>query len=144
MKRHFSLSVLKYLIVLTGISITLSLKAQTHTPRTVNVSPNCHGYWEYLPANYNSTTTKYPVIIYMHGGASYGDGSASSLNIMLQNEGIPYYINQGLFPATFPLNGGTTSFIVISPQFTTQPSPQEIKTVIDYVLQTYRVDLLRV
>jgi hypothetical protein len=63
---------------------------------------------------------------------------------MLKNEGIPYYIDKKLFPATFTVNGLTTSFIVISPQFVSVPTPLQVKDVLDYAVKTYRVDAARI
>jgi hypothetical protein len=118
--------------------------AQTHTPITATINSNCKGYWEYLPVNYANTNTKYPLIVYIHGAGSYGAGTTSSLQSLLTNEGITYYINQNLFPATFTVNGITTSFIVISPQFVQKASPANVKQVIDYMVQHYRVDEARI
>ncbi len=133
----------RYFILFAFFFLTSVLKAQTFLPKTVNVSSQCHGYWEYLPINYNSTTTKYPLIIYIPGAGGYGNGSASSLNPIL-NESLPYYINQNQFPATFPLNGGVTSFIVIAPQFFSLATPVQVKQVIDYMVSHYRVDMERI
>ena len=33
------------------------------------------GYYEALPANYSKTTSKYPVLIYIHGLGQRGDGT---------------------------------------------------------------------
>ncbi|HPG12593.1 MAG TPA: PKD domain-containing protein, partial [Chitinophagaceae bacterium] len=120
--------------------------SQTHTARTVNIpGANCGGYYEYLPVGYNSNnTTKYPVLIYIHGNGAYGNGSASAMNIVLQ-EGVPRIINLGQFPTSFTVNGQTTSYIVISPQFFSRASPLQTKNFIDYILNSnYRIDLNRV
>ncbi len=139
------LSCAKGRVLLLCLLASQLLFSQTHTARTVTINSKCRGYWEYLPVNYaGNTTTKYPLIFYIHGGGSYGNGTASAMNIMLSYEGIPYYINTGAFPATFTVNGQTTSFIVISPQFTSRPTPLEIKQVIDYMIPRYRIDTTRI
>lgn len=121
------------------------LHAQTHTPRTVSINAACGGYYEYLPANYNSTSGKYPLLIYISGGnGAFGNGTASSMAIIL-NQGVPRVINQNLLPTSFTVNGETTSFIIISPQFRYKPSPQEVNSFIDYIVSAYpRVDAERV
>ncbi|MBK7289824.1 MAG: PKD domain-containing protein [Chitinophagaceae bacterium] len=120
--------------------------SQTHTKKTVSI-PNgrCNGYWEYLPINYNSNTTaKYPLIIYIHGAGSYGNGSSSALDLVAR-EGVTRIINLNLFPSTFIVNGQVTSFIAISPQFISKPTPQEIGKVIDFILNRgYRIDSKRI
>ncbi|HEY8970798.1 MAG TPA: hypothetical protein VIM64_16940, partial [Puia sp.] len=119
---------------------------QTNTPRTVSINNNCGGFMEYLPADYpTAATKKYPTIIYIHGGASFGSGSTASLTAMANVEGVPLYIAKGWFPTSIVTPyGDTASFIAISPQFMRAPtSPQDVKAVIDYVLAHYRVDLNR-
>ena len=124
----------------------LTAISQTFTPITVNINANCGGYMEYLPAGYTTNTTKkYPTIVYIHGGASFGSGSTASLLTLQNVEGVPLYIANGQFPKSIVTPyGDTASFIAISPQFKTNPStPQDIKAVIDYVLAHYRVDTYR-
>ncbi|HEU4472670.1 MAG TPA: PKD domain-containing protein [Flavisolibacter sp.] len=120
--------------------------SQTMTAKTsVSMSSRTSGYWEYLPANYASNTSaSYPLIIYVHGAGSYGNGTASSLNLVVRNEGLPYYIYNNQFPSSFTVNGQTSSFIVIAPQFSSKAAPVDIKNIIDYVTSRYRVDLARI
>jgi predicted esterase len=71
------------------------------------------GFLEYKPADYNSTTTKYPLIIFLHGIGERGDGTT-----MLQDVtccGIPRIIRLG-HKMKFTWNGKTETFLVISPQ----------------------------
>ena len=132
-------------ILLSFLSVTLlfSAFAQTNTAKTVSITANCGGYYEYLPASYNSTTQKYPVVFYLHSAAVYGKGTSTDLQKLL-TEGIPYYINNKTFPASFTVNGQTSSFIVISPQFIAKPSMADVKAVIDYVSANYRIDKARI
>jgi poly(3-hydroxybutyrate) depolymerase/lysophospholipase L1-like esterase len=127
-----------------ALYITLASISQTLTAKTVTIVDRCHGYWEYLPLDYNSTAKKYPLIVYMHGAGGYGDGTASDLDKILQIEGLPHYISKDSFPSTFSANGHTTSFIVIAPQFVGKASPKEVGQVIDFVTQNYRVDGARI
>jgi lysophospholipase L1-like esterase/PKD repeat protein len=147
MIRHFSLFLYKLLCLVSFVVLTQFSNAQTHTARTVNIpNANCNGYYEYLPINYNTnTTTKYPLLIYIHGNGAYGNGSASAMNIVLQ-EGVPRVINLGQFPTTFTVNGQPpTSYIVISPQFLSRASPAQTRAFIDYILsRNLRIDLNRV
>ena len=72
------------------------------------------GFLEYKPADYNSnTTTKYPLIIFLHGIGERGNGTT-----MLQDVtccGIPRLIRLGN-KMKFTWNGKTETFLVISPQ----------------------------
>ena len=126
--------------------MSLVASSQTETPRTVTIDNNCGGYLEYLPASYSANPTKkYPTLIYIHGGSSFGSGTAAALAIMPTVEGVPYYIAQGTFPSSIVTPyGDTASFIAICPQFERTPiAPQDVKAVIAYVLAHYQVDLNR-
>jgi poly(3-hydroxybutyrate) depolymerase len=72
------------------------------------------GFLEYKPADYSSnTTTKYPLIIFLHGIGERGNGTT-----MLQDVtccGIPRMIRLG-HKMKFTWNGKTETFLVISPQ----------------------------
>jgi predicted esterase len=72
------------------------------------------GFLEYKPADYNTnTTTKYPLIIFLHGIGERGNGTT-----MLQDVtccGIPRIIRLG-HKMKFTWNGKTETFLVISPQ----------------------------
>jgi predicted esterase len=71
------------------------------------------GFLEYKPADYNQTTTKYPLIIFLHGIGERGNGTT-----MLQDVtccGIPRIIKLG-HKMKFTWNGKTETFLVISPQ----------------------------
>lgn len=128
------------------VCVLSSARSQTNTPITVKIDNNCGGYMEYLPAGYAaSTTKKYPTIVYIHGLASFGNGSTASLLSMAKVEGVPLYTTNGQFPTSIVTPyGDTASFIAISPQFINNPTtPQDIKAVIDYVLAHYRVDTYR-
>mgnify|MGYP001599972327 FL=1 len=120
----------------------LSAQVQTARPNTV-INAHCHGFYEYLPQGYGSGSATYPVIIFLHGSGEVGDGSAGSLPLVLRN-GPPKLINQGQFPVSFTVNGQSFKFIVISPQFSTWPSQQDVLDVVDYTLSHYRVDKTRV
>src|SRR5688572_2441324 len=71
------------------------------------------GFLEYKPADYDKTTTRYPVIIFLHGIGERGNGTT-----MLQDVtccGIPRMIRLG-HKMRFTWNGKTETFIVLSPQ----------------------------
>jgi hypothetical protein len=146
MRSIFTLFLCRALSILLFLPLGVStLSAQTHTPRTVAVNAACGGYYEYLPADYTTTTGKYPLLIYISGGnGAFGNGSASSMAILL-NQGVPRVIKQNLLPKTFTVNGETTSYIIISPQFRYKPSPVEVNTFIDYIVNAYpRIDQARI
>lgn len=130
----------KLCLLLSIMLFSTCLKAQTHTPITTHVTNNINGYWEYLPADYKTSTKSYPLMIFFHGVGEVGDGSTASLQNVLKN-GVPKLISQKLFPSSFTVKGKTYSFIVISPQFiNTSRSILELNQLIDYCCAKYRVD----
>lgn len=111
-------------------------------PVTYNVSANIQGYYKSLPARYDESTEKYPVIIWLHGGGQYGNGS-TDLPLIIE-EGIPKLLNEKKFPPSFTVNDEKFSFIVIAPQLTKKIFNSEIQTLVTYVKNTFRVDPSRI
>lgn len=98
----------------------------------------------YRPANFSTSIENFPVLFYFHGRGALGSGSSTGLAKIL-NEGVPYFIKNNQFPTSFTVNGITKSFLVISPQFKAQPTPNDIKAVIDYFLaRNYKIDAQRI
>ncbi|MET0635092.1 MAG: T9SS type A sorting domain-containing protein [Chitinophagaceae bacterium] len=142
--RNSKLFFLFSVLAIIQIVIPFSAKAQVLTPKYVSMTANTNGYYEYLPQGYNpSASTTYPVIITMHGTGEMGPGNSSSLSKLLNNGPIRT-INQGKFPTSFTVNGQTFKFIVIAPQFTAWPQPDQINKIIDYVLSKYKADASRI
>jgi dienelactone hydrolase len=101
------------------------------------------GYYEALPQEYNNTTKKYPLLVFIHGMGEVGNGS-SQLSLVLRN-GPPKLINQNHFPGSFSVNGQSLSFIVISPQLNTATGAvPAVNDLINQVVQQYRVDENRI
>jgi hypothetical protein len=106
------------------------------------MSPNTHGFYEYLPVGYSSGSATYPLMITLAGTGEEGNG-VSDLPAMLHN-GPPLLISEGKFPSSFTVGGKTFSYIIISPQFVGQAQASDMDAVIAYVKANYRVDLTRI
>ena len=120
-----------------------SANSQVQTQKLgVSMTGNSQGYYEYLPSGYSSSSTKYPLLIFVHGLGELGNGS-SQLSSVLAN-GTPKQISQGIFPESFTVNGQTFKFIVLSPQFTSWPNSRDINDIINYAIKNYRVDTSRI
>ncbi|MEX6688233.1 PKD domain-containing protein [Danxiaibacter flavus] len=147
MHRNFTISMrtlFAMAIFLLSLANLNKADAQTNTPRTVSISSNIGGYWEYLPADYATSGKKYPVLFFFHGVGEQGDGSTSALQLVLKN-GPPKLINNGTFPKTFTVNGKTFSFIVICPQMkNSQWIMSDYKALIAYMKSKYRIDTTRI
>ena len=112
------------------------------TPVTYDLSAHIKGYYKSLPARYNESNEKYPVIIYFHGGGQYGNGS-TELPMVLE-EGIPKLINENRFPPSFTVGDEKFSFIVFAPQFTEKIFNSEVQQLVTFVKDSFRVDLSRI
>lgn len=98
----------------------------------------------WLPADYNTSTTKYPLIIFLHGSGEAGTGVGALYNLLWQ--AIPQKIANGWDPvAVNPVDGQTYQFIVVSPQ-----APgwsygyPAIQYILNDVVSRYRVDTSRI
>jgi len=119
--------------------ITETLRpVQTAVSTTVNA--NCSGFYKALPARYDSTTKKYPLLVFLHGSGEVGNGTTDLPKVL--NNSIPNLIQNNKFPANF--TNDHYSFIVISPQFKGWPAPDDVKAVINYAISNYRIDTTRI
>ncbi len=109
---------------------------------TANVTSKIGGFYKALPARYDSTTKKYPLLIFLHGVGEVGNGT-TDLSRLLVNA-VPKLLNQKTFPPNFTVNGANFSFIVINPQFKEWPQPADVNAMIDYAVSHYRVDESRI
>jgi dienelactone hydrolase len=111
----------------------------TNTAKTIAINPNVSGFYETLPARYDLTTKKYPLIVFLHGGGELGTGLTR-----LTCCGIPYYTAKKTFPPKFYSNGSYYSYIIISPQFRQEPNASDIQSVLNYAKSHYRIDASRI
>jgi predicted esterase len=117
--------------------------AQVQTTQYIATGPNSNGFYQYLPAGYSKGTTKYPLLVFLHGTGELGNGT-TDLPKLLDNGSPPDLIANGQFPTSFTVKGQTFSFIVISPQFVAWPSDADVDSVINYSIAHYRVDTNRI
>ncbi len=104
-----------------------------------NVNSNVAGFWQGVPARYNLTTKKYPLILFIHGIGELGT-SLSRMNCC----GLPSHLYRKTFPANFNVGGVNHSFIVMAPQFKVRPSAAQMQSVIDYAKRRFRIDETRI
>ncbi len=106
------------------------------------ISANCAGFYRALPARYDSTTKKYPLLVYLHGAGEMGNGTTDLSNVL--HNALPHLINNHLFPANFISGGKNFSFIVISPQFKSWPASDDVEAVVQYAIKKFRIDESRI
>jgi dienelactone hydrolase len=104
-----------------------------------NVNSNVAGFWQGVPAKYSTNSSRYPLIVFIHGIGELGT-SLSRMNCC----GLPRHMYNKTFPANFNVNGVNYSFLVIAPQFKRRPTASEVQSVIDFAKRRWRVDASRV
>jgi len=151
---RFTLSVCAAAVILAGCKKDNSLSAAqladslpetapaVQTAVNANVSARIGGFYKAMPARYDSTTKKYPLLVFLHGVGETGNGT-TDLSRLLVNA-VPKLLNSKIFPAQFTVNGQNFSFIVINPQFKEWPQPADVNAMIDYAVANYRVDQSRI
>jgi predicted peptidase len=116
------------------------------TPKPVKIASHINGYYEYLPQGYSTDAagTKYPLLIFFHGGAETGQDS-TDLSKLLKH-GPLRFVKNGTLPAAFNVNGKVYKFIIIAPQFSSSEDayPGEVDQLIEYAKQNYKVDSSRI
>lgn len=103
------------------------------------INSNCDGFMQGVPALYQQTTTRYPLIVFIHGIGELGS-TLSKISCC----GLPYHLSTKTFPASFTISGIKYSFIVIAPQFKVRPAPSQVQSVIDFAKRRWRIDATRV
>ncbi|HUQ65692.1 MAG TPA: PHB depolymerase family esterase [Flavitalea sp.] len=109
---------------------------------TQQVTEAFRGYYIGLPYGYFSTSTKYPLLVFLHGLGQRGDGK-EQLQYLL-TDGIGKVIKDNRMPVSFTVNGKSFSFIVVSPQYDQQPGVEEVIQLIDTIAAKYRITSTRV
>ena len=151
LKNYFKSALLSFATVCALIIGSIEASAQcTISSRVRNVSApvssRITNFLEYLPDDYNSTTTRYPVIINWSGRDQLGGSFCDLLS-----NGLPKVLNDGAFPATVSFGGTPYKFIVISPQINdiyNMGNPVnnvvEANAMITYLANYYRIDPTRI
>lgn len=111
-------------------------------PITMNIHEKIGGFYLAHPARYHESTSRYPLIVFVHGGGQYGSG-AGDLPRML-TEGIPKLLKEKKFPPSFNYNGRKYSFIVVAPQFRNFPDNDAVNAMINHAKNNYRIDTSRI
>lgn len=98
----------------------------------------------HLPDDYASTSTRYPLLIFIHGAGEAGSNPATIYN-SAGSGGPSYFISQGTFPSSFtnPADGQQYKFIIASPQYASSGAPtsgMQLDSIVGFLLKNYRVD----
>ncbi len=128
-----------YFILLSTVSQNFYAQAPfgtagTHTAVPKDTPNIPFGYYEYLPTDFNPTTSKtYPLILFYHGLGEKGNGTTELSKLLVT--GVPRYIAQG----------NTFEAIVISPQSSSGWfSSANFLSLYNYIISNYPIDANRV
>jgi predicted peptidase len=121
---------------------TVETQPAVLSPVSQNISTNVKGYIQALPAKYDQTTTKYPLLIFFHGGGQYGDGK-TYLDTVL-SEGTAKLLKNKTFPPSFRVGTTNYSFVTIIPQFVKMPTNADVAALVAHIKSTYRIDTSRI
>lgn len=107
------------------------------TAKPIGTTDAVLGYWEYLPPGYGTGEAP-PLLVFFHGASWTGDGSAASLDALLE-VGPPNLIATDAWPNERP-------FVVLSPQWQASGclDPAQADAFLQYAVATYDVDPQRI
>jgi len=111
-------------------------------PFTTPIGSNVGGYYMAMPSNYDTATTRYPLLVFLPGAGQFGNGSVDLPSLL--NDGPVQLVDEKKFPATFNVNGKTFSFILFTPQFRNFATLSHVKECIDFLKASYRIDTTRI
>lgn len=131
-------------LLLLFMALSCSLFSQ-QIAKNISYGGEKIGFYEYKPTTYASDrSTKYPVIIFLHGIGERGNGTSELYKV--KNIGIPRYIANGE-PMRFYVKGKWHTFIVLSPQcpykYGMWPTSY-VDAMIDYAEKNLRIDKSRI
>lgn len=136
---------MKKLSLCLSVLLTLTVTAQ-QVPKSLTASNGQFiGFYQYTPTDYNAnTTTRYPVIIMLHGIGERGNGTTDLP--MLLGAGPAGAINNG-HNMTFEWNGKRETFLVLTPQLDRKYGNWQdfyVEEMINYAKKNLRIDENRI
>jgi poly(3-hydroxybutyrate) depolymerase len=136
--------IMRRIVLVALLSLPFFVQAQMVAKTTVASNGKTIGFLEYKPANYSSVTTKYPLIIFLHGIGQRGNGTTEIDRVKTQ--AIPRNITNGS-TMTFTWNGKTETFLVLAPQCSMSDTlwyPFYIDAMLKYAKASLRADTNRI
>jgi len=138
-------TIIKTIVLATGL---LSFCTAAFSQQVAKSIPNSTspdgliGFLEFRPSDYGSQ--KHPLIVFLHGIGERGNGT-SQIN-SVANNGTPNYCANGA-TMRFTVGGQTSSFVVLSPQLSTQYGYWPtfyVKEMIKYAKANLQIDTNRI
>jgi predicted peptidase len=133
---------LRLIVVCTALMIVAAFSKGSAQNVFKTTSSSVIAYYESVPADYNSNSNKYPIVIFLHGIGERGPNTTDK-NILEDN----IYKVAKLGPPMYVKNGTKFPFILISPQLKSNYgswSSSYVMEVINHVKTYLRVDERRI
>ncbi len=132
-------------IFVLQLILIVFISSNTSAQLAKRVSPKGVNFWEYLPPGYATSSTSYPVIIFLHGLNERGNDNAAMGKVLAYG---PFnHVNKKGHDMGFTVNGKKEYFVMVAPQLTTNygnwPNSY-VDDLVRYVIETYKVDKDRV
>ena len=127
----------------TGTDCIPGPSSDRFTANPIGTTYGPQGFWEYLPHQYDQRDS-WPLIVFLHGIGSNGNGSASDLQRITGN-GPARIISENQWPVEASATGD--QFIVLAPQNSNGDSchvASDIDAFLRWAIATYKVDPTRV
>jgi predicted peptidase len=128
---------------LTVLILTMLVSSSTFAQLTFKTtSPSVIAYYESLPADYNTNSNKYPVVIFLHGIGEKGPNTTDLATLQAN-----IYKVAKLGPPMYVKNGTKFPFILIAPQLKNNYAlwtSAYVMEVIKYVKTYLRIDEKRI
>ncbi|RYY61253.1 MAG: T9SS type A sorting domain-containing protein [Chitinophagaceae bacterium] len=107
--------------------------------RNARLAPGSNGFYESLPAGYNSSDKHYPLLLVIHGAGQMGNGT-SELDYVI-SLGVGQRLRDRTLPDAFTARDEVSyNFIVIIPQLISEDNGATVvNSIIDSCLRRYRV-----
>lgn len=126
----------------TGINAQVETQPHRLVGVTRNLNSSTPGYYVALPSLYDQTTKKYPAILFFTGGGQTGNGSTDLP--LLAKDGMMQLVVEKKFPPNIVSGNRNYSFVVFCPQFSRQPTGEEMVNVYEFMKNNYRIDSTRI
>src|SRR6478735_7516625 len=105
---------MKKIIVMVCLIVPFIASAQLTAKRIKAVNGQYIGFYQHTPSGWSTSTTKYPVIIFLHGIGERGNGTTELPRV--RNVAIPKYLYQQTKTMKYYVNGKWQTFVVVCPQ----------------------------